>query len=134
MQNPPAVDQEKVTTPQVNVTPEAWMQLKLIKKMDFTLVNKHVRVAIKGKECDGFTYEVYFDTPNEDDFIINVEEGTSPSVILDPFSAFYLPSFTIKYMLNLENSSEGFFIENHKQSQHHGKFWVKKGGKTPPLI
>ena len=134
MQKQPKVDRSKVNRPKVEVSSLAWDQLKLIKKMDYTLEEKHLRVAIKGKECDGFTYEVYFDQKKEDDFIIKSNNHLGPMIVMDPFSAFYLNDSKISYVLNPEDDSEGFCIENLNQSVQHGKFWVKKGAKTPPLL
>ena len=70
MQKPTTVNREKVLAPKFTISNEARTQIELMKKMDFTIEDKQFRVAIKGKECDGFTYEVYFDVVNLSDFVI----------------------------------------------------------------
>ena len=60
MKSSKQVDHSKVSHPVVDMTKVAYDQLRLIKKNDFTVHEKELRIAIKGKECDGFTYEVFF--------------------------------------------------------------------------
>ena len=134
MQKPNTVNKEKVLKPKITISTEAREQIELMKKMDFTIEGKQFRVAIKGKECDGFTYEVYFDHIKKNDFAIPLKDEDGPSIIIDPFSAFYMPSFSIDYLFDPDENSEGFTIKNSEQTQHQGKFWVKKEAKTPPLL
>ena len=134
MQKPTTVNREKVLAPKFTISNEARTQIELMKKMDFTIEDKQFRVAIKGKECDGFTYEVYFDVVNLSDFVIPLKEETGTCIIMDPFSAFYMPNFSIDYLFDPDENLEGFIIKNSEQTQHQGKFWVKKEAKTPPLL
>lgn len=135
MKNSQKVNRNKVPTPQPQITSEALEQIILIKQHDFTLQEKSFRIAIKGKECDGFTYEAYFDQQNEDDFKILFEKkGQTIELIFDPFSAFYLKHVKVDYKISLEDNTDGFIIDNPDQDQHTGKFWVRKGASKPPLL
>ena len=129
------IDKNSVAMPVPRVSAAAFSQISLIKKHDYTLEGKLLRVAIKGKECDGFTYEVFFDEQKDDDFVCCLQkDGETISVLFDPFSAFYLPNVEINYILDHENNVDGFVINNPDQDLHKGKFWVQRNSKKPPMI
>lgn len=135
MKNNPKVNRDKVLQPTPSFSSKALEQINLIKQHDFTLENKYFRIAIKGKECDGFTYEAYFDEKNMDDFIVTIEgDVTSIQILFDPFSAFYLKNVQVDYQIDLEENTDGFLITNPEQDLHSGKFWVKKGASKPPMV
>ena len=138
MKSSKQVDHSKVSLPVVEMTKVAYDQLHLIKKNDFTVHEKELRVAIKGKECDGFTYEVFFDEkkPNDIPIEFNKPEFGDEKIILlmDPFSAFYLSSFKVEYLFSPNEDIDGFTIINKNQEKQQGKFWVKKSGETPPMM
>ena len=134
MKNNPKVNRDKVLPPTPSFSSRAIEQINLIKQHDFTLMDKFFRIAIKGKECDGFTYEAYFDEKSCDDFFVPVEEnGMTVKVLLDPFSAFYLRNVQVDYQIDIEENTDGFIITNPEQELHSGKFWVKKGASKPPM-
>ncbi|MCY4524466.1 MAG: hypothetical protein OXB84_06985, partial [Halobacteriovoraceae bacterium] len=54
------------------------------------------------------------------------------TILIDPFSAFYLQKTTVDYKQDFINNSEGFVIENHQQKEYAGKFWIKDSYKIPP--
>tara|TARA_X000000950_G_C13851234_1_gene634579 strand:+ start:347 stop:769 length:423 start_codon:yes stop_codon:yes gene_type:complete len=132
------VDHSKVSTPVAEMTKTAYDQLCLIKKSDFTIHEKELRIAIKGKECDGFTYEVFFDEKKPNDIKVgyfNEKFGDEKiTLLMDPFSAFYLSSFRVEYLFNPAEDIDGFVVINKNQEKQQGKFWVKKSGETPPMI
>ena len=138
MKSSKQVDHSKVSTPVVEISKSAYDQLCLIKKNDFTVHKKELRVAIKGKECDGFTYEVFFDEKKTNDILIRFtrpEFGDEKiTLLIDPFSAFYLSSFKVEYLFSPAEDIDGFTVINKNQEKQQGKFWVKKSGETPPMI
>jgi iron-sulfur cluster insertion protein len=128
------IKKDAVSVPTPFVTKAAFAQLSLMKKLDFTLENKALRVAIKGKECDGFTYEIFFDEKKEDDLTCTVtHEDEKIEILFDPFSAFYLQNVTINYLFDPINDLDGFEVLNPDQNKQKGKFWVQKNAKKPPM-
>ncbi len=125
------IDKNKINTPIVEFTPSALEQLSLIISNDFTIKNKFFRVMISGKECDGFTYSTGFTDKNDDDFIIDI--NNSISIVMDPFSSFYLQKFTVDFTLDLQTNSDGFIIINNNQEKFSDKFWINDKFKIPPI-
>lgn len=105
---------------------EAKSQLELIFENDFTLQEKVFRVHIKGKGCDGFTYQLGFDHPRQEDLLTHC--GKVP-VHLDPFSAFYIKNAKIDYMFHPSKEEDGFQITNLDEHLYRGKFF-----KDSPLV
>jgi iron-sulfur cluster insertion protein len=105
----------------ISLTPAAKAQIALMKENDYTISDLHLRVTIKGKECDGFRYAVGFSAPRADDLVISFEE--SINVLLDPFIAQYFTSGTIDY--EQTPTDEGFLIQNDQETNYHGKFFSK---------
>tara|TARA_B100000925_G_C22001198_1_gene471366 strand:- start:1507 stop:1920 length:414 start_codon:yes stop_codon:yes gene_type:complete len=135
MLNTSKIDKSSVPTPKPKVTESAFSQIILMKKHDFTLENKDLRISIKGKECDGFTYEAFFDLKNDEDLFCLISDGSDKAYLLfDPFSAFYLQKVELDYILDPEENIDGFTINNPDQELHKGKFWVQKGASKPPMI
>ncbi|HEY8475618.1 MAG TPA: iron-sulfur cluster insertion protein ErpA [Chloroflexota bacterium] len=66
-----------------------------------------LRVFIKGGGCAGFSYGLAFDTPRQDDQVI---DANGVRVIVDPFSAMYLEGTEIDYVDGLMGA--GFAINN----------------------
>ena len=124
-----------IPRPKITFSREALEQLNLIAAHDFTLEGKNLRITISGKNCEGFTYSVGFTEKDEDDLLIETPQGLT--VLLDPFTAFYLQEATIDYQQNFggegEEEEEGLVIINHRQGDHAGKFWRNNPEKMPPV-
>ena len=118
--------------PDIHLTESAISQIKLILENDYTLKGQSLRIHISGKECDGFTYSVGFQNPIENDLFVPCPElGEEQSIIMDPFSAFYLQKVTLDFVQDFEKDLEGFVVTNHKQDDFQGKFWRKDADKIP---
>lgn len=133
------VDLSQVTLPEVNISPKAISQLKLIIENDFTLKGKYLRLLISGKGCDGFSYSVGFTDWNMDDMEIEVKTSNEEThenlkVIMDPFTAFYLQNCSVDYVEDFANNNEGFVVTNDNQKNFSGKFWKKDEQKVPPTV
>src|SRR5690606_28912886 len=85
------IDRDKIATPQVELTAEAFNQLKLMWEFDPTLENQVFRFSIDGKGCDGFDYACGFSQKNTDDFIVPVPGIEGFLFAFDPFAARYMP-------------------------------------------
>lgn len=126
------IDRSGVTTPSILFSERAVQEWELILENDFTLEGKLLRIAIDGKECDGFTYAVGFDDKKSEDFEVCVD-GTSHKVIIDPFAAFYLQVATVDFIQDFTQDAEGFVVVNHSQRNFFGKFWRAHPELKPPL-
>ncbi len=110
----------------INLTAAACRAIVLFKENDYTLENQHLRISIKGKGCDGFTYQLGFDLPHQKDLVLDYHYHDSHFyILLDPFAAFYVKNALVDYQL-LEDRSEGFVLENFDQYLYHGKFYKDK--------
>ena len=80
----------------------------------------------------------FFDEKKPNDIYIEFNKpdfGNEKIILLmDPFSAFYLSSFKVKYLFSPNEDIDGFTIINKNQEKQQGKFWVKKSGETPPMM
>lgn len=126
------IDRNGVTTPSILFSERAVQEWELILENDFTLEGKQLRIAIDGKECDGFTYAVGFDDKRKEDFEVSIE-GTSHQVLVDPFAAFYLQVATVDFIQDFTQDAEGFVVVNHSQKHFFGKFWRAHPELKPPL-
>ena len=127
------IDRNKILLPNVEITDSASQQVLLALINDPYLQGKSLRVNISGKGCDGFTYEVYFDQIKEDDFkILHTFKDQNITILLNPFSAYYLHHFKLDYILDIEQDMEGYHITNYDQEKYHGKFWKENSELTPP--
>ena len=72
-----SVDASQIQSPIVLFTERAWSQLELILEHDPMIAGLVLRVAIAGKECDAFTYQVGFTAQNDDDFKLAFMLGQS---------------------------------------------------------
>lgn len=128
------IDKEKVKAPTVEFTETAISQLRLILENDHTLKDKHLRLLVATKGCDGFSYNVGFTEQNKDDFLVEVMNAPDLKVLVDPFAAYYGEEMSVDYIQDFEENIEGFLVVNHHQKDFHGKFWRGKPELTPPLI
>lgn len=113
-------------------TDAALEQIILIKQNDYTLTNEEFRIRIGGKGCTGFTYETGFDFPRPEDLSIEKHlVGTERvKILLDSFTAFYLRTAQLDYLLNPETNEDGFVVINHDEHRYVGKFF-KDESLTP---
>ena len=135
------VDKNKIKTPKITLSTEAKRQLSLYMANDYTTRGKYLRLKVTGKGCDGFTYSSFFDQERVDDFLVPVyvREDSKTTILLDPFSAFYMQSIFLDYMfepfeVDNQEPQEGFVIANAAQEQFHGKFWKDQEELIPPQL
>jgi len=128
------LDRSEISLPILTITERAASQLSLILQNDFTLKDKSLRIHISGKECDGFTYSVGFTKKESDDFTVAFQNNLQDlKVLMDPFSAHYIPEATLDFIQDFSKDAEGFVVNNLYQEKHHGKFWNVDPEKMPPL-
>ncbi|MBT3584951.1 MAG: hypothetical protein HN509_08595 [Halobacteriovoraceae bacterium] len=130
------IDREKVSTPQIILTAEAKKVLSNILEQDFTLAGKYFRVLISGKGCEGFKYSTGFTDFTEEDFTVLISSPNAPdmAILMDPFTAFYIPHAEIDFVRNYSQDEEGFVVTNLSQAEFKGKFWRQSPEKIPPLM
>ncbi|HAZ12398.1 MAG: hypothetical protein A2X86_15790 [Bdellovibrionales bacterium GWA2_49_15] len=128
------LDKDKIAIPTLTVSKLAREQLNLMVIHDATLHDKVIRIEIAGKGCDGFTFEIGFTKPRPDDFLLEIplEEARPIFVAIGPFTAFYLPEFTLDYKQGHLPEEEGFTIHSPAFKQHQGKFWLNATELVPP--
>lgn len=128
------IDKSQVQVPIVEFTESAVAQLKLILENDYTLENKHLRLMVATKGCDGFSYHVGFTEKAEEDFLVSVMNAPELKVLVDPFAAYYTREMTVDFVQDFDENVEGFLVVNHHQEDFHGKFWRGKPEMTPPML
>ena len=74
-----------------------------------------LRVAVEGGGCSGFQYDIRFDTPAADDFVL---EGNGQKVIVDSTSLPFLENAVIDFSQELIGAR--FVIENPNASSSCG--------------
>jgi iron-sulfur cluster insertion protein len=110
----------------LNLTPRAFDQIKLIQSNDYTVEDKVFRVQISGKGCSGFNYDVGFTDATTDDVVIDIwvkEKSSHFYLHLDVFTAFYFYQGTIDYQIDLTTGEDGFVIMNTHEESYFGKFF-----------
>jgi iron-sulfur cluster assembly accessory protein len=118
----------------IEMTKSAFKQIELIHENDYTLSAQFFRLQIDGKGCNGFDYALGFSQKHQDDLVHTISrDGQTVSILLDPFTAFYCKTGEIDYILDLENSAEGFHFQNNSEKQYRGKFF-KDESKAPKEI
>ena len=122
------IDREKISPPQVHLTPKAAGQILLMFEHDTTLKGQCVRLYIDGKGCDGFRYALGIGEALPEDFIVN---ATEMAIHIDPFCAFYLKAPQVDYVV-LPSGEDGFTVVNPDQELYEGKFWKSKEELIPP--
>lgn len=109
---------------QLEITKEALLQIFTIKKNDHTLENCEFRIRIKGKGCDGFTYDMGFSPVQHDDLYLSFKTKAGPiHIVFDPFTAHYVQEAKLDYSLSTDKKEAGFVLINHNEAQHEGKFF-----------
>ena len=129
------VDASQISRPIVLFTDRAWSQFALILENDYTIKDLTFRIAIAGKECDGFTYQAGF-TPhwNDDIKAITPNAERAVDISMDPFTAYYCQEISVDFIQDFDQDAEGFVIVNPHQDKYFKKFWRAKPDLTPPLI
>jgi len=112
--------------PQLELTPRALEQIRLLKLNDYTLSEMDFRIKIGGKGCGGFTYETGFSERLPDDIVVSFEDCV---ILIDPFTAFYTQEAKIDFQLDLEHNLDGFIVDNMAGQKYAGKFF-----KNPELV
>jgi Fe-S cluster assembly iron-binding protein IscA len=107
-------------TPQLELTPRAQDQIRLIKLNDYTLSELDFRIKIGGKGCGGFTYETGFSERRSDDLILNIDECV---ILMDPFTAFYTQNSKLDFKVDMTLNEDGFVVENFAGQKYAGKFF-----------
>lgn len=135
------INRSLVTPPRLFMTAAAWSQIQLIQDNDFTKTGLHFRIQIGGKECDGFTYWTGFSHTDEEDLLVEARapqgeahSGAPLSVLMDPFTAFYLKNVIVDFRFDPLTQNEGFVVNNLQQGDFAGKFWRTDDSKIPPLL
>lgn len=103
----------------IHLTAAAATQIKLMLINDFTLSNLSLRLAIKGKGCEGFTYSIQFSKPSSEDTIIILDHHVK--LLMDEFTAQFVKNGTIDFIQS--HHDEGFQFHNHHEKLFHGKFF-----------
>lgn len=119
---------------QVIVSDSAVRQIQLMQENDYTLTGLYFRIKIGGKGCGGFTYDTGFSELHVDDLLIKQSFpliNFDLTMLIDPFTAFYTQVFTLDYLLDTANNSEGFVIQSATDGDHKGKFF-KDTSRLPP--
>ncbi len=104
---------------EIMLTAAAATQIKLMLRNDFTLANMALRLAIKGKGCEGFTYAIQFSQQIEGDVVVNLNEHVK--LIMDDFTSQFAKSGTIDFIQS--HHEEGFVFQNNNEKLFHGKFY-----------
>lgn len=127
------INKNLIEKPIVNFTQRAVEQLKLILENDFTLSGKYFRILISGKGCDGFTYSVGLTDLAPDDFQIPINNSSEEfEILMDPFTAFYVPECSVDFIQDFDQEAEGFVVTNHLQKKFSGKFWKARPDLVVP--
>jgi iron-sulfur cluster insertion protein len=103
----------------IQLTQAALTQLKLMLKQDFTLQDKFLRLSIKGKGCEGFTYSLQFTPQLESDVLLSISGQVT--LLMDDFTAQFVKSGLIDFIQS--HQEEGFLFQNHHEKLFHGKFF-----------
>ena len=127
------INKNAIGKPNISFSKKAADQLHLILKHDFTARDKYLRMAISGKGCHGFDYQVGFSSKRKDDVVVSTK-GINTEILMDPFSAYYLQNATVDYVQDFDNNVEGFTVINHNQEEYKGKFWRKNTDLIPPTL
>lgn len=102
------------------ITDTAKSQIQLIKENDFTLVDQEFRLTIGGKECDGFTYQMGFDSVKPQDLEFQIG---SAKIIMDEFTHHYCQEGIIDFFIDPDQNVDGFIFENQNQDKYYKKFF-----------
>jgi iron-sulfur cluster insertion protein len=108
----------------ITLNKSAAMQLQLIKDNDFTTQGKVFRLAIDGKECNGFTYALGFTDPDPKDIVVELTcDDFKINLHIDPFVQAYCQNGTIEYLFDPAQDVDSIYFINDEQQNYHGKFF-----------
>ncbi len=116
----------------IKITKAAIEQINLILTNDYTINDKSLFIQVDGKECQGFTYSIFFSHPNKD----SIELKYSPQIknlkiFTNKFTAYYLKNGTLDYFFNPETDQDGLIIINEDEEKYQGKFWKENPQLEP---
>lgn len=103
----------------IKLTAAAAAQVQLMLKHDFTLTDHVLRIVIKGKGCEGFTYSIQFTPLETNDITIAVSNNIV--IAMDSFTAQFVRCGTIDFIQS--HAEEGFHFINEHENLFHGKFF-----------
>ena len=86
----------------ITITDRAASKVKEIAEAE-ALTEQGLRLRVVGGGCAGFTYDLYFDRPGQDDVVV---EADHQRILLDAISLSYMSGTEIGY------SGQGFTMEN----------------------
>lgn len=113
------IDDLKNTPIALTVTQAAYMQIMTMYKNDYTLEKKYLRLSIKGKGCEGFTYAITFTELEPEDIKISLRRDLE--ILLDPFTAKFARRGAIDFIQS--HVDEGFAFFNEFEFLFTGKFF-----------
>ena len=103
----------------ITISSSAIDQILLMKENDFTLQDQYIRIVIKGKGCNGFTYSIQFSTVKPEDIKVPIKDNLE--ILLDPFTAQFVRAGTLDFIQT--HLEEGFQFTNEHENLFHGKFF-----------
>jgi iron-sulfur cluster insertion protein len=128
------IDRLKISLPQIELSPTALQEVCAMKKYDWTLKDKFLRIQISGKGCSGFKYSIGFTEIDAEDFLLY--EDSPHQILMDPFTSFYLQNGLLDFEHDHGDEVDdlGFVVTNFQQDKYRDKFWKKSEELTPPLL
>jgi len=103
----------------IRISSSAIDQILLMKDHDFTLQNQSLRIVIKAKGCNGFTYSIQFSIAQPEDIRVLIQDNLE--ILLDPFTAQFVRVGTLDFIQT--HLEEGFQFINEHENLFHGKFF-----------
>jgi iron-sulfur cluster insertion protein len=92
---------------EITLTELAATKVKEIREADKVEADMALRLKVQGGGCSGFTYDLYFDKPQDGDIKYNFYDV---AVVVDNMSAMYLDGTTVDYVEGLQGA--GFKFNN----------------------
>jgi iron-sulfur cluster insertion protein len=103
----------------ITISSSAIDQIQLMKEHDFTLQDHFIRIVIKGKGCNGFTYSIQFSSTQPEDIKVPINDNIE--ILLDPFTAQFVRAGSLDFIQT--HLEEGFQFINEYENLFHGKFF-----------
>lgn len=98
----------------IALTDKAAAKILEIRDADEKTRGKHLRIAVRGGGCAGFTQELYFDDPR--DALDQVFDIKGVAVVVDDMSLMYLIGTELDYLDGLNESGFKFNNPNVKST------------------
>ena len=101
----------------IHLTPKAAEKMReLLKNQGDPQVG--IRLSVVGGGCSGFQYDMGFDTPREDDEVVEFEGG---KLLIDPISYRYLKGVEIDFVETIQGAGFSFHNPNAVRTCGCGK-------------